>query len=259
MSASQGLKFVARIAGLLLALNITPAYGGPVKKRPQRARPAAARPQVVNYYSVARAPAPSPAPAPSLSVLAAPVDDVTKRILNFRVHPIYLMQVLAQKDTIVAVRADLDFVLGEKFTLGPSVIYQQTSVQDAAALTAGTGQSVDTNRLDVGLLANIYLTGTTSTGGFLLRPHVYWVDVNGQKDRGDQAAVAPSGTVSGIRAGSEFVFQKILPCGFNFEVGGGFTYHLVPYSVDYNDGGLAHDTPDNRFQPTVTLAIGWAF
>lgn len=280
MSTSEALRLVGRIVGIWLALNLTPAYAAatPAAKKTAKAKPKAvakakaapARLATVNYYSIAQAPAAPPrlaaaasaAAAPS-AVLTAPVakeDDVVKRILNFRIHPVYLVQMMTDRTTIGAGRADLDFVLGDKFTLGPSVIFQKSTVQDNAALANGIGQSLDDTRWDIGLLANIYLTGTTSTGGFILRPHVYWVDVNGQKDPGaGGAAIIPTSTQNGARAGAELVFQKILGNGFNFEVGGGFTYYLVPYQLNYNDGGQATDGPDNRFSPTITLGIGWAF
>ena len=144
-------------------------------------------------------------------------------------------------------------------TLGPSVIYHATSAQDLDALRNGTNQSVDLALLEVGLLSNIYLTGTTYAGGFLLRPHVYWIDAHGEKSGEEGAVTSATQTKNGGRAGAEFIYQVILNNGFNLEIGGGFTYHLVNYSVEYSGADLSRSEPENRFVPTISAGVGWAF
>ena len=167
---------------------------------------------------------------------------------------------LTDKTMVAAGTRGSRFLLGEKFALGPSVIYQQTSSLDAQALaTSGISQSMNEGILEVGLLSSIYLTGTTSTGGFILRPHAYWIDVNGQKQDSSGNITSSAKNTSGIRAGSEFIYQMVMGSGFNFEVGGGFTYYLVPYSMQYSDSGTPSSGPASRFLPTASIGVGWAF
>lgn len=195
-------------------------------------------------------------PQKGTALLIAPV--TTKRldpILNIRLHPIYLGTMLLQKDTVVAGRADLDFVLGNRVTLGPSVIFNSTSTPDSN----DNSQYLDEQILELGLLSNIYLTGKTSTGGFILRPHVYWIDAMGDKVNADDEILSSSSNTNGLRGGSEIVYQLITTGGLNFEVGGGFTYHLVPYQMNYTGSGTSSTEPVSRISPTLTVGIGWAF
>jgi hypothetical protein len=112
--------------------------------------------------------------------------------------------------------------------------------------------------LEVGLLSSIYLTGTTSTGGFVLRPHLYWVDVQGEKQDSLGNITPSSKATQGLRSGAEIVYQKILTNGFNFEVGGGFSYYLIPYDIGYPQPGIADSQPSSRIIPTISIGIGWA-
>lgn len=230
-----------------------------VKKRPTEVVRASA-PHWSPTVVVNVPPSTDPKPvAPVAPTSLAPTVEPQKRILNIRLHPITLLEMATRQDTRAALRGDLDFVLSDKVTLGASVLYHQTSVQDMIALQNGVTQSVDLGILEVGLLSNIYLTGTTSAGGLILRPHVYWIEAQGEKNDGAGAITPSARTTQGGRAGTEMIYQVILSNGFNLELGGGFTYHLAPYTVDYSDGGLARSTPDNRLVPTVSAAIGWAF
>ena len=187
--------------------------------------------------------------------------DANTPILNFRIHPLYLASMLVQKETVFAVRGDLDFVLGGRVTLGPSVAYHLTSTQDSEGLTeASTPQYLEEQLLEVGLLSNIYLTGKTSSGGFVLRPHLYWIDPRGDKVDGEDNVQGMSSHRGGIRGGTEIVYQVILKSGLNFEIGGGFTYHLQPYRVQYTrSNGVGLSEPSSRFVPSITAGVGWQF
>ena len=255
-------------------LPVTKSKPAAAKKRKpvKRARPAArflpyqapGVPSPATYVETSLAlntPQLPPTPPASTSlVTSAATSEVTKRILNLRIQPTYLVSMLTDKTVVAAGRADLDFVLGDKFALGPSVIYQQTSTLDAQALaSSGISQSMNEGVLEVGLLSSIYLTGTTSTGGFILRPHAYWSDPNGQKVDSNGNVTSTAKNTQGARAGSEFIYQVIMASGFNFEVGGGFTYYLVPYSMQYSDGGTPSTGPTSRFLPTASIGVGWAF
>ena len=197
---------------------------------------------------------------PLVTAPAAPTaSENPKRILNIRLHPIGLIEMATRQDTLLSLRGDLDFVLGDKMTLGASVIYHKTSTQDMVALESGLTQSVDLGVLEVGLLSNIYLTGSTAAGGFILRPHVYWLEAHGEK-RDASGAITPGNQSSnGARAGAEMIYQVITASGFNLEIGGGFSYHLVPFTVGYSDAGQTRSGPDNRLVPTVSAGVGWSF
>lgn len=179
------------------------------------------------------------------------------KTLNIRIHPLHLLPMLTDKHTKVSLRTDVDVVLSSKFTLGPSVIYQEASNWDDSALAAGNIRGKNESHLELGLLSNIHLTGNTSQGGLLLRPHVFWVQVQGERNQ-EKGNIAAGSSKPGWRAGSEVVFQKILPNGFNFEIGAGFTYHFIPYSVNY-ESPQSRTAPASTIMPTLTAGIGWAF
>lgn len=277
------LRFIlVVVASVLLLISLDNAFGdtnppvktpkkAAVKKRVKKAKTASPRyapkpppttsspgiPALPDNTLAMRSAAPA---APAVTSSFSLTDDTPSRILNLRIHPLYLAEMLFQRNTLVSLRGDMDFVLGDRFTLGPSIIYQQTSNVDETALASGTSQMMNESFLEVGLLANIYLTGTTSTGGFLLRPHAYWIDPTGEKDPLGGGSIGSTSVTQGVRSGAEFIYQKILPNGFNFEVGGGFTYYLVPYEIDYPaSSGTTATIPTSRIQPTLSLAIGWAF
>lgn len=275
---SLGLVALLALFGLVLGSSSAHAAtdGVPVPRNKARSASAKRRkayPSRVAYTpsrpsnDLSVAPVPSdvyasstPVKTPPLAASLSPKEEsAPKRFMNIRLHPVHLLYMATQKDTLASARGDIDFMLGDKVTLGASVIYHQTSEQDTAALATGVGQTVDMSLLEVGLLSNLYLTGTSSTGGFILRPHVYWIDAHGSKDNNTPNGIASTGAKNGARAGAEFIYQVILPVGFNLEIGGGFTYHLVPYAVDYPAPGLTRSEPDNRFVPTVSAGVGWAF
>lgn len=209
---------------------------------------------------IAIAPRSATPAAPSLSALM-PSDPAPSRIVNFRLHPIYFVNMIAQKDTLAAGRVDIDFIVSDRFTLGPSLIYNRTSHVDNASLAAGGAwQTVEVERFDLGLLSNIYLLGTAREGGLSFRPHAYYLAVSGEKQDDKDTTIVTGTSANGWRAGAELVYQKMLPMGLNFEVGGGFTYHLSPYDVTYSDGnGAKSSGPEHTVEPTISLGIGWAF
>jgi hypothetical protein len=197
------------------------------------------------------------APSNASATTAVAPETPPNRIVNFRIHPIYLVDMIARSDTQLAFRADVDFLVSDHFTLGPSVTYQQTVALDGLLSNTAT---INLTQIEIGLLSNIYFTGTSSTGGLLLRPHVYYIDISGDKEDSQSQVVATGAATNGWRTGAELVYQKILPFGLNFEIGGGFTYYAVPYSVTYSDNaGTKSSGPSNSVVPTVTLGVGWAF
>lgn len=179
-----------------------------------------------------------------------------QKTINLRLHPIALVPMITSRDTKASFRADLDFILSPKVTLGPSVAFRRQSIWDDAALAGGAIAAKNENTLELGVLTNVYVSGTTSDGGFIVRPHVYWVEVKGSRSD-DKGSVVTATHKPGWRAGAEVLYQKILQSGLNFEVGGGFTYHLAPYAVDYTGG--ATSAPDSRLAPTISAGIGWAW
>lgn len=183
--------------------------------------------------------------------------EAPSRVMNLRIHPLHLVPMLTQKDTRVSLRADVDIALGSRVTLGPSVTFRQTSKWDSTALTGGSINGMNETLLELGLLSNIYFTGNTSEGGFLVRPHVYWIDAQGERNN-NNGNIGPGSSQPGWRAGTEVVFQKILPSGFNFEIGAGLTYHFVPYSIQYAQPAST-SAPESNVMPTITAGIGWAF
>lgn len=182
--------------------------------------------------------------------------------MNVRIHPVNLLYMISQKNTLASLRGDIDFILSNRFTIGPSVIYHHTLSNDEMASNPATAPFLDESLLELGLLSNIYLTGTTSTGGFILRPHVYWMQSTGEKtdNAATPAVTAATDVNGGLRAGLEFIYQVILPVGLNFEIGGGLTYHAISHSIDYPSGdGTTRSEPSSRIAPTVSIGVGWAF
>lgn len=175
-------------------------------------------------------------------------------LLNFRFHPLHLAYTFVQKDTVLSLRSDLDFIIGNRFTLGPSVIYHHQRPLDEKSVGTNDPQLLDEKFWEIGVISNIYLTGETSHGGLMLRPHAYYIQPSGEK--ADRAATA---ITSGIRTGLEVVYQHILPCGLNFEIGAGATYYAKPYAIEYDGAGTARTEPGSLWQPTVTAGVGWAF
>ena len=192
---------------------------------------------------------PIPAQALSNTTTATP----EKRVINLRIHPTHLATMIIDKDTVVSLRGDLDFVLGEKVTLGAAVIYHQTSSYDDASRVRNEAQ------VEAGLLSNIYLTGRTTEGGFLFRPHVFYVEPTGERTDESGALKEFTARETGVRGGAELIFQHILSSGFNFEVGGGFSYHFKPYSLQYAGSNNPRTEPASRIVPTVSIGVGWIF
>lgn len=192
-------------------------------------------------------------PTPALPLVASTSGYPDRRVINLRVHPTHLATMLLDQNTLFSVRGDLDFVLGEKVTLGPSVIFHQTSSHDDASRVRNEAL------LEAGVLSNIYLTGRTTEGGFILRPHVFYIEPNGERS-GDAGAFAEAtGRESGVRGGAEFIYQYILPNGFNFEVGGGVSYYFKPHALHYAGTNNPRSEPDSLLIPTVSIGVGWAF
>jgi hypothetical protein len=171
--------------------------------------------------------------------------------IYFRFHPLYLAQMLTDHETLAAGRVDLDFLAGEKFSFGPSFIYNHNLVFGAQ------NSLIDQTTMEFGLLLNEHLTGTTSTGGLVLREHAYLVDPDANRTDANGGRTSSTAVSLGMRAGAELLYQTILKCGLSFEFGGGFTYHVVPYSIQYSDGSQIG--PAAPVAPTLTVGIGWAF
>ncbi len=182
---------------------------------------------------------------------------VTNKIINFKVSPLGLAEMLVHKDTILSLRGDIDFIAGKSIALGPSVIFKRQSQWHDESVAGGTPLSFDESTLEIGWLTSIYLNGQSQEGGFILRPHIYYVTSTGVGSSAEQEEIAPAHIKDGLRSGAEFVYQKILPNGFSFEAGGGFSYFLVPYEVEY--ANQIKSTPEDRFVPSLTISVGWAF
>jgi hypothetical protein len=267
--AQSRFSFVlaAILAALVLSLSVSAsAYGAKrvkssAKKKVRANRvvnpsiPDLPRPPVVSYGPSMSDLAVAPALPPSQSLSATGENGLSRKIINLRVHPIPFVSMLTDKTMLFAGRVDLDFLVTDRFSFGPSIHYSKTSEPDQYL----AGQLVNESMLELGMLASVYLTGTTSQGGFLFRPHFYWTDVQGEKQGTDGSTTSATSTSAGMRTGAELIYQKVLANGFNFEVGGGFTYHMVRYQLDYPGAGVTHSEPASAFAPSVSLAIGWAF
>src|SRR5205814_8680301 len=107
--------------------------------------------------------------------------DNAQKTINLRFHPITLVPMIASRDTKASFRADLDFIVSPKVTLGPSVAFQRKSIWDETALAAGSIAAKNENLLELGVLTNVYVSGNTSEGGIVIRPHVYWLEAKGDR------------------------------------------------------------------------------
>jgi hypothetical protein len=215
----------------------------PKKTKTNRTQSTIASVTVVNTVI----PAAKSNPAP----IVPTVEDAPRRTIDFRFHPLYLAQMLTDHETLAAGRVDLDFLAGEKFSFGPSFIYNHNLVFGAQ------NSLIDQTTMEFGLLLNEHLTGTTSTGGLVLREHAYLVDPDANRTDANGGRTSSTAVSLGMRAGAELLYQTILKCGLSFEFGGGFTYHVVPYSIQYSDGSQIG--PAAPVAPTLTVGIGWAF
>jgi len=200
-------------------------------------------------YAVSRI---NPVSAPPLAASASSVPE--KRVLNLRFHPTHIATMILDSNTVVSLRGDLDFVIGDKVTLGPAVVYHQTSLYDAQSRVRNEAL------LEAGILSNVYLTGNTSQGGFIFRPHLFYIEPNGERSEESGNFTPFTSRQSGVRGGAELIFHHILANGFNFEVGGGLSYYFRPYSLEYTAGsGVSATEAGSRLMPTVSIGVGWAF
>ena len=164
-------------SGLVLLSSIffiSNAYALPKRQKVKRPTPVAAKP--VAPPSTLPAAPPLLAMAPQKDISPPPVSVTTVKmsesraldpILNFRLHAHPLLNTVFSSDTVLAFGGDLDFVLGKRVTVGPSLIYHQTSRWEEASIQEGNGQLFDEELIEVGLQSQIYLTGNTSVGGLL--------------------------------------------------------------------------------------------
>jgi hypothetical protein len=246
---------VVLLIGVLFSLAAYPADKPPTKKTTltQKKKSLVARTkapipptfsQTLNLNPVSVAVAVPAKPSVALA-------DVPTRILNLRIHPFYLMQMLADHETIAAGRVDLDFLVADRFSFGPSFHYNNNLTLDSNA------NSVEQTTYELGMLFNEYLTDSSSAGGLIVREHAYWINADATRTDGTGNVTGSSQTTSGLRAGLELVYQKILKCGLNFEIGGGVTYQVLPYSIQFANGATVG--PTSNFSPTVSLGVGWAF
>src|SRR4051794_8336222 len=93
----------------------------------------------IDHAPVIRDSAPAIALKPSSSLSTAAIQPANPdRIVNLRLHPTNLFSVLTQKDTVASFRADVDFIIGKRFTLGPSISYYRGSSVDNQTLADGS-------------------------------------------------------------------------------------------------------------------------
>lgn len=153
--------------------------------------------------------------------------------INVRVNPLGLL--------LGAISADVDFKIGDKFTIGPSMSYYSASIFNTKLTGAG-----------IGARGNYYVTGDAMTDSFILGPQL-----------GMSLFSVSSGTskatATGFYVGAIGGYQWVWENGFNVNLGLGANYYSQAASALANDGTTLSVPGFHGFGPTGELTIGWLF
>lgn len=153
---------------------------------------------------------------------------------NIRVNPLGLL--------IGMLNADVDFKVGETFTIGPRLGYFSVKAGEVKA-----------SAFAIGARANIYVTGAAFTDGWYVGPSFTYSRVSfkdgTQEGSGGSIAIAAVGG-----------YQWVWPSGFNMNLGLGPQYLTLPDTVKDDDGNSFNvSTLNSGILPAIEFTIGAAF
>lgn len=165
---------------------------------------------------------------------------------NIRINPLGLL--------LGVIGADVDFGVGERFTIGPSIAYLKASTTDIYS------DGVDYTAWSIGIRANFYLSGPRFHSGWYLAPSAAYIPVTVNDSFSGDSYTATSGAFAiSVLAGYQWVFRS----GFNMTLGAGAAYYTTKKNVTVTDSsGNSQNVSTPSFAgvlPDLEFGLGWAF
>lgn len=165
---------------------------------------------------------------------------------NIRLNPLPLF--------MGVINLDADFVVGDAFTIGPSIGRLQAS-------TELTNNNIQISAWSLGARLNYFFSGDAFMGGWYLAPAFSLLPVSieetafGVKYSASQVSVG-----AGVLVGYQFMWRG----GINFNLGIGATYYSTPskFTTKMDSGVSTRSTTTPSFAgifPHLDLSFGWAF
>lgn len=162
------------------------------------------------------------------------------RKANFRFGPLGLL--------LGYLNADLDFKIGQEWTLGPSVGYLRWNLNS-------TGTNYSVTAYQVGARANWYFEGTAINDGWYFGPSISYTSV--KVDSNDYEATATGIGFTGIM-GYNWMWEN-----FNIMLGGGLAAATTPGEVEVTrkSNNTKEKVSVGRSSAGLALefTLGWAF
>ena len=156
--------------------------------------------------------------------------------VNLRVDPLQLFY--------NNLNLDLDLPINDKWTLGPTLDYQNRSEDDW-----------DINEYHIGMRGNYWFNKNIFSQGWYLGPSISYINIEAENDNdGFDSSGKSSGLEITVMSGYQGMWES-----FNINLGLGPFFHAVKEIEVKNDQGEKHEYGGHSIGLVAELTLGWKF